>query len=74
MKFYVKSSERKEDPAPLNTNPLVAIRVGIAIWLGILVVLLAAPAAIPAARPWWPYTCVVGIILGVLALLRYRKR
>lgn len=74
MRLYVKDSERKADPEPLETKPRTAILVGLGIWVALLGFFLVVPSAVPVARPWWPWTCVVGIILGLFALFRFRKR
>ncbi|MSV76621.1 MAG: DUF2530 domain-containing protein [Actinobacteria bacterium] len=74
MKFYVKSSERKPDPTTLETNPRPVMLVGVLIWVALLGLFVAVPATVPASRPWWPFTCVFGVVLGVLALIRYRRK
>jgi hypothetical protein len=74
MKFFVKEAERKPDPAPIETNPRIAVFVGLGIWVAALVFLLAVPSAVPAAKPWWPWTCVVGIALAGYAFFVVRRR
>lgn len=74
IRFYVKDSKRKPDPQPVRTNALLAVRVGIVLWILALIGLLAVPGLLPETKPWWPYTCVVGVALGLFALFRVRGR
>ena len=74
IRFYVKDSERKPDPQPVKTNATLAVRVGIAIWILALIGLLSLPGLVPETKPWWPWTCVVGIGLGLFALFKVRDR
>ena len=74
IRFYVKDSERKPDPQPVKTNAMLAVRVGIAIWLVALIALIAVPSLLPENKSWWLGTCVVGMALGVFALFKVRGR
>jgi len=74
MRFYVKDSERKPDPAPVKTNAKLAISVGLVLWGLALLVLLFAGSAIPAAQESWKFTCLAGLGLGFYALFHVRKR
>lgn len=75
MRFYVKDSERKPDPEPIKVNAKLAIKVGLVLWvvaLALLLVLQATQAA--TQKPWYTSTCAVGIVLGLWALWRERRR
>jgi hypothetical protein len=74
MKLYLKDSERKPDPAPIETNLRLVVVIGIALWAITLAVFVVAPATVPASRPWWPFTCIVGILLGIYAFFKVGKR
>ena len=74
IRFYVKDSERKPDPQPVKTNATLAVRVGIAIWILALIGLLGMPGLLPETKHWWPWTCVVGVGLGLFALFKVRGR
>lgn len=74
IRFYVKDSERKPDPEPMRTNPVLAIAVGSVLWAVALVVLLATKPAAATATPWIVWTCVAGIALGFYALWHVRRR
>ena len=75
MKFFVKDSERRPDPEPAKTNPRIAIFIGMLIFAIALVAILIGYNNITSAHKiWYPYTCVVGLVLGVVALFTTRKR
>jgi fatty acid desaturase len=75
MKFYVKDSLRKTDPAPVKTNAKLVFTVGLVLWVLALVAVLAFyPALTASEQALWPYTCAVGIILGIIGLIRVRNR
>lgn len=50
----------------METNDTATFLVGTALWAIALVVLLIARPA--AAEPWWPWTCVAGIVGGLFGL------
>ncbi len=74
MRFYVKDSERKPDPEPIKTNAKLAIIVGLILWAIALLFLVFQATQASAQKSWYTTTCVVGIILGVYALIRERRR
>ena len=75
MRFYIKDSERKPDPEPIKVNAKLAIRVGLVLWVVALALLLVLQATQPATQePWYTSTCLVGIVLGIYALWRERRR
>jgi cytochrome bd-type quinol oxidase subunit 1 len=74
MRFYVKDSERKPDPEPIKTNAKLAIIVGLILWVIALLFLVFQATQASAQKSWYTTTCVVGIILGVYALIRERRR
>jgi hypothetical protein len=53
-------------PVAVDTARIVA--VGIACWTVALVVVLAVPSLHTGDRDWWPWTCVTGLVLGLLGL------
>ncbi len=74
MRFYVKDSERKPDPEPIKTNAKLAIIVGLILWVIALLFLVFQATQASAQKSWYTTTCIVGIILGVYALIRERRR
>ncbi|MFM1926703.1 MAG: hypothetical protein RLZ06_279 [Actinomycetota bacterium] len=74
MRFYVKDSERKPDPEPIKTNAKLAIIVGLILWVIALLFLVFQATQASAQKSWYTTTCVVGIILGIYALIRERRR
>lgn len=47
--------------------------VGTAIWCVALVVTLLVPALHAGDRSWWPWSCVVGVVGGSLAVFYVRR-
>ncbi len=75
MRFYIKDSERKQDPAPVKTNATLAVKVGLVLWVLALVACGAFYAPLAAAeKSWWFTACIFGIALGGLALFKVRGR
>ena len=74
MRFYVKDSERKPDPEPTKVNAKAAILVGVSAWTVALLFLVLQSTQSASQKPWYTATCVVGILLGVWAFLRERRR
>jgi cytochrome bd-type quinol oxidase subunit 1 len=74
MRFYVKDSERKPDPEPIKVNTKLAIIVGLVLWVAALLFLVLQATQATAQKSWYTSTCVVGIILGIYALWRERRR
>ncbi len=54
-------------PARVDTAPIVV--AGLVGWVVALVVTLVVPALHTGERDWWPWTCVAGIVLGLVGLL-----
>lgn len=75
MRWYLSESERKPDPEPAATNAALAIWIGIALWLIALAAIWFLSPQLPSEKlAWWPYTCVIGVLLGLVALPIVRRR
>lgn len=75
MRLWLKDSERRPDPAPLATDDRKAMLVGLAAWVvALILVLFFFGAASDAGNGWWLWTCVAGIIIGVLGLIYTQAR
>lgn len=66
------SVEEAPQPAVLRVRSRPFILAGMAIWALGLVLTLAVPALHTGDRHWWPWTCVAGLVLGVLGLRTVR--
>lgn len=69
MRFWLKDSERRPDPAPVKTDDRTAFFVGTVAWvvaLAVFIVLL--PMLTDEGRTWWLWTCVAGLAIGVIGL------
>jgi len=74
VRLYLRSTDRRPDPAPLPTNDRAAVLIGIAVWAVLWVILLAAhPALAEAGHGWWIWTPPAGIVLGLLGLVYLRR-
>lgn len=68
MRLLLKDSERRPDPEPVRTDDRTPMLIGLAAWVLALTVMLFVPA-LWAGREWVLWTCVAGIVLGLLGLL-----
>ena len=70
--------ERLPDPPPLQTNDVVAVAVGTALWGVLLIVLLFLHSTLERHHTtWWYGVCGAGIALGAAGLVvtvRRRRR
>ncbi len=68
-------TERKPDPAPLQTNDVLTVAVGTAAWLVALVVLLFLHHTLEKHHTtWWYWVCLTGIGLGCVGLFLTNRR
>jgi hypothetical protein len=74
MKLFVKDEDRRPDPEPIKSNPGILAITGIIFWGLTLAVFLNFPATLPAEKPWWLFTCVVGLILGIAFYIKFGRR
>ncbi|GAA1216687.1 DUF2530 domain-containing protein [Rhodoglobus aureus] len=70
MRIWLKDSERRPDPEPVETDDRKAMLVGIALWVVSLAVLLLFIEPLNAAgNLWWLWTAVAGLALGLIGLI-----
>ena len=70
MRIWLKDSERRPDPEPVETDDRTAMLVGIALWVVSLAVLLLFIEPLNAAgNLWWLWTAVAGLALGLIGLI-----
>jgi hypothetical protein len=75
MRWIAKDSERKPDPAPINGTVRIAIVIGmIGFTLAFVVSVVFYDQITSPNKVWYPYTCVVGLVLGVLAWFKVGNR
>jgi hypothetical protein len=58
---------------PLPVRSTRVILVGMAAWGVALVVILLIPDLRSGDRSWWPWTCVAGLVLGLVGYLYIRR-
>ncbi|WP_353807198.1 DUF2530 domain-containing protein [Agromyces sp. SYSU T00194] len=70
MRFWLSEDERRPDPEPVRTDARKAVLVGTSVWALVLVGVLVWREPIAAAgMAWLVPTAIVGIALGVVALV-----
>ena len=75
MRWIAKDSERKPDPEPIKGTARVAVLIGMACFAVALVLILVFYSQIQSPnKVWYPYTCVVGLLLGLFAYFRVGNR
>jgi hypothetical protein len=75
MRLWVKESERKPEPAPIEPNSVIAVILGTASWAIALALILFLNQTLAQPLPqWWALTCVFGIALGIFGYFKVRKR
>lgn len=75
MRFFIKDSERRPDPAPLKTDDRKVVLVGIVGWiLALVVMLLLLPQLQESGLVWLLWTVVGGLVLGLVLLVVTARR
>ncbi len=77
MRFWLKDSERRPDPAPVKTDDRKPVLVGLVAWVVAFVLLLIFSGPLFAAGNGWVlWTSVAGLVLGVilLAYTQFKRR
>ncbi|CAN5339736.1 hypothetical protein BH11ACT5_BH11ACT5_08650 [soil metagenome] len=69
MRFWLKDSERRPDPTPVQTDDRKAFFAGTVAWVVALAVfVLLLPTLTAQGHTWWLWTCVAGLAIGVIGL------
>jgi len=75
MRWIAKDSERKPDPAPITGTVRIAILIGlIGFAVGLLLSVVFYEQITNPNKVWYPYTCMVGLVLGVFAWFKVGNR
>jgi hypothetical protein len=75
MRFFIKDSERRPDPAPVKTDDRKVILVGLVLWiLALAGMLLFLGALQESGLVWLLWTVVVGLGLGLVLLVYTTRR
>ena len=64
---------RQQPTQPVAVDTARIVVAGLVCWAVALVVVLAVPALHTADRHWWPWSCVTGLVLGLLGLAYVRR-
>lgn len=63
MRFWLKDSERRPDPAPVKSDDRKAFLAGTIAWVIALVVTIVV-----GTEPWLVWTCMAGLAIGLIGL------
>jgi fatty acid desaturase len=76
MRLWLKDSERRPDPQPVQSDDRKAILAGLVLWLVALVgLLLFLTPLLEGGHGWWLWTVVIGLGLGLILLVfAHRKQ
>ncbi|BDZ63662.1 DUF2530 domain-containing protein [Agromyces mangrovi Wang et al. 2018] len=75
MRLWLSEDERRPDPAPVRADARTAVLAGTGCWVVALVATIVWREPLDAAGlGWLPETAVVGIALGLIALVVVQVR
>jgi hypothetical protein len=75
MRWIAKDSERKPDPEPIKGTAKKAVIVGmVGFGIALILCIVFYDSIQSPNKVWYPYTAVVGLLLGVFALFRVKDR
>jgi hypothetical protein len=67
--------EQPRRVAPLDVDAVRTVQVGTAVWaLALVVTLVAKDALVDDGRGWWIWTCVAGVVLGLMGIVITTRR
>ncbi|CAO1653034.1 DUF2530 domain-containing protein [Salinibacterium sp. NYA9b] len=70
MRIWLKDSERRLDPEPVQTDDRKAMLVGMVLWIiGLALLLLFIEPLNASGNLWWLWTAVAGLVLGLIGLI-----
>ena len=74
MRLWLKDTERRPDPIPAKTDDRLAVAVGLIAWVVAVVVVLILMNPFAGGNPVIAWTCVAGLVLGLLGLAYTSRR
>ncbi|QYH35550.1 DUF2530 domain-containing protein [Salinibacterium sp. M195] len=75
MRIWLKDSERRPDPQPVETDDRKAMLVGIALWaVGLVILLFFIEPLTAAGNQWWLWAAAAGLVLGAIGLIYTHRR
>ncbi len=74
MRLWLRTSERRPNPPPVETDDRTPILIGLVTWSVALVIVLVLVSTGVLADPLVMATCAVGVVLGMLGLVYLRLR
>ncbi len=75
MRWIVRDSDRKPDPEPIRGTAKKAVVIGIiGFALALLLIVIFYEQITSPNKIWYPYTCLVAIVLGIFALFTVKDR
>jgi hypothetical protein len=75
VRLYLRSHDRRPDPAPLATDDRRTVLIGMAVWAVLWVLALVFHSRLAdAGHGWWIWTPPAAIVLGLWGLLFLKHR
>lgn len=75
MRLWLKDSERRPDPEPVQANERTPVVVGLIAWCVALVAVIVATPFFGIDLPsTWLWSCIAGIVLGSLGLAYVQRQ
>jgi len=75
VRWIVRDSDRKPDPEPIRGTAKKAVIIGMAIFaVAFLLIVVFYDSITSPNKLWYPYTCLVGLVLGVFAFFKVKDR
>ena len=74
MPLFLPPSRAKPPPPPMRTDDRLAVLVGLAVWVVLLLVAVAVPEVRGTGQGRWLGSCVAGVVLGLLGLAFVHRR
>lgn len=66
---------RRPDPPPLETDDVLVVAIGTALWaVGLVVLLVLRLADVTRVPDWWLGMCAYGVALGLFGVRYCRRR
>ena len=74
MRLWLNDADRLPDPVPVRTDDRKPVLFGLVAWVIALVAVLAFGEPLGDSWAAWLWSCVAGVVLGLLGLAYTQRR